>query len=208
MGGFGSGRRNTSSLGRVESCRSIDLVHLRRRGCLQTGWEGRYNWLRDGRIIGSVHIRAENDGIRLLYQVRIRGGDWEQVTDKIAIERVPCRYGGDRPYFVCAGKPGAACGRRVLSVYGSGNLFVCRHCSRFSYRIQSEDTAGRARRRAIKHWRRLDGDDISVLHNRPKGMWRRTFDRLIAQAIRAEMLADDEYERRAAQLEERVEKTG
>lgn len=73
MGGVGSGRRNTSSLGRVESCRAIDIVHLRRKGCLLTGWEGHYNWLRDGHNIGSAHIRAENDGIRLLYQVRVRG---------------------------------------------------------------------------------------------------------------------------------------
>lgn len=207
MGGVGSGRRNTSSLGRVESCRAIDIVHLRRKGCLLTGWEGHYNWLRDGHIIGSAHIRAENDGIRLRYQLRVRGGDWEQVTDKIAIERVSCRYGGDRPYFVCAGKPGAACGRRVLSVFESGKVFVCRHCSRFSYRIQSEDTAGRARRRAMKQWRRLGGDDGSFVFKKPRGMWQSTFERLRQQAIRAEMLAEDEYERRAAHLEERIEQT-
>jgi hypothetical protein len=204
MGGIGSGRRKSSSLGTVECSRSIDLTCLKKQGCLRAGWEGRLNWQRDGRITGSVRIRAEQDCIQVVYQMRIGEGDWEQVTDKIAIVRVPCRYGGDRPYFVCPGKPGAACGRRVLSVFGSGRLFLCRHCSRFSYRIQSEDTAGRTRRRAIKHWRRLGGDDISVAHNRPKGMWRRTFERLIDRAIQAEMLADDEYERRAAQLEERI----
>lgn len=208
MGGLGSGRRNTATLGRVESHRSIDLIHLRREGCLQVGWEGRWSWRRDGYVTGSVNIRAEHDGIRLVYRVRIADGDWEQVTDKIAIVRTPCRYGGDRPYFVCAGKPDSACGRRVLSVYGSGRLFVCRHCSRFSYRIQSEDKAGRTRRRAIKNWRRLGGDDISVAHNRPKGMWRRTFERLIDRAIQAEMVADNEYERRAGRLEERIEQSG
>lgn len=208
MGGLGSGRRNTSTLGRVESHRSIDLVHLRREGYLRVGWEGRWNWLRDGRVIGSVNIRAEHDGIRLVYQVRISEGDWEHVTDKIAIVRTPCRYGGDRPYFVCAGKPGSACGRRVLTVYGSGRLFLCRHCSRFSYRIQSEDTAGRTRRRAIKSWRRLGGEDRTVMHQKPKGMWQRTFERLIDRAIQAEMLADDEYESRAARLEERIKQSG
>lgn len=35
-------------------------------------------------------------------------------------------------------------------------------------------------------------------------MWRRTFERLIDRAIQAEILADDEYERRAAWLEERI----
>lgn len=206
MGGLGSGRRKTSSLGHVECTRSIDLTWLKQQGNLRVGWEGRLNWRRDGRIVGSVNFRAEQDGIRLVYRVRVGEGDWEQVTDWIAIVHVPCRYGGDRPYFVCAGKPGAACDRRVLSVYGSGRLFLCRHCTRLSYRLQSEDTAGRTRRRALKSWRRLGGDDISVAHNRPKGMWRRTFDRLIDRAIAAEMLADDECERRTARLEERIGK--
>lgn len=100
MGGFGSGRRNTSSLGKVESHRSIDLDLLHQEGCLRAGWKGRWKWLRDGETVDSI------------------------------------------------------------------------------------------------------------MQQKPKGMWRRTFDRLVDRAILAEMVADDEYERRAERLEECIRKKG
>ncbi len=204
MGGFGSGRRKTSSRGNVEGRPSIDLNRLHRLGYLGEGWEGKWSWQRDGETVGTILMRVEHEGLRLAYRVRVNCGDWEVVTQKIAIMRNRCRYGGERQYFECPGPAGSTCSRRVLKLYGTSQLFLCRHCCRLSYRSQSEDLAGRTRRRAIKCWRRLGAEDSSFVFKKPKGMWRSTFERLREQAIQAEMLADDEYERRAAQLEERI----
>ena len=39
-----------------------------------------------------------------LYRVRIAGGDWEDVEETVRIVRIPCRFGGTRPYFICPGQ--------------------------------------------------------------------------------------------------------
>ena len=54
MGGFGSGRRRDWSRDTVEDRRSIDVNRLRREGCLVPGWQGGWNWSRDGETVASI----------------------------------------------------------------------------------------------------------------------------------------------------------
>jgi hypothetical protein len=86
-----------------------------------------------------------------------------------------------------------ACGRRVAKLYRAGRYFLCRHCYRLPYASQSQDVLGRLQRRAIKARRRLGGDPgtASEFPPRPKGMWRRTYERLCEQAVEAKERADD-----------------
>jgi hypothetical protein len=130
--------------------------------------------MRDGEKIGSIGMRAERDQLHLDYCVRIGGGEWEDVVETVRLVHVPCRYGGERRYFLCPGQPGgAACGRRAGKLYASGRYFLCRHCFKLTYSSQCEDAGMRLRRKARKALRHLDGDTsdwISV--QRPKGMWR------------------------------------
>ena len=172
MGGCGSGR--PSGLGRdtVESCRSIDVNRLHREGCLEPGWRGGWHWTRDGERMASINLRAEADRLRLSYRMRIGGGEWEDVEETINIDRVSCRLGGSRPYFLCPGVVnGVACGRRVAKLHGPGRYFLCRHCYRLAYASQSEGSWDRALRRSNKIRHRLGGDPGSVksFPERPKG---------------------------------------
>ena len=203
MGGFGSGRPGGSGRDTVESCRSLDVNRLHRAGCLAPGWFGGWQWTRDGEQVAWITLRAEADRVVLSYRWRIAGGAWRDVREPVPIVRVPCRFGGGRPYFLCPGVVnGVACGRRVAKLYGPGRYFLCRHCYRLAHASQREGAWDRALRRADRIRRRLGGDPgmASPFPGRPKGMWRRTYERLRDAAFEAEMLADEAFAVRAERL--------
>ena len=194
MGGFGSGRPSGSGRAKVEACRSIDANRLHRQGCLRAGSMASCQWSRDGDKVTPTNIRAEHDRLHLTYRMRIGGGEWEDVNETVRIVRVACRFGGARPYFVCPGVVNRiACCRRVAKLYGPGRYFLCRHCYRLSHASQSEDAQRRSMRRASKIRQRLGGNagTASPLPPKPKGMWRRTYERLHEQAFDAEERADE-----------------
>ena len=166
------------------------------------------SWTRDDKVVASISLRAEKDRLDLSYRVQISGGEWEDVAETVRIVRVRCRYGGARPYFICPGVvDGVACRRRVAKLYVGGRYFLCRHCYRLRYACQSEDELDRARRRADKLTRRLGPSSRSgsEFPDRPRGMWRRTYDRLRAEAIEAEMVADEIFCVRAHALIGRID---
>jgi hypothetical protein len=208
MGGFGSGRPNSGRI-TVEGCRSIDVNRLHKAGCLRAGWFGGWEWSRDGEKVASINLRAETDQLHLSYRVSIGSSGWEDVTETVRLVRVPCRFGGTRPYFVCPGIiNGVTCNRRVAKLYGPGRYFLCRYCYRLAHASQSEDLLDRALRRASKIKRRLGGDPgtNAPIPEKPKGMWRRTYERLRAEAFDAERFADLAFAMRAERLLTRIDK--
>lgn len=210
MGGFGSGRPGGWGRETVEGCRSIDVNRLRMEGCLRPGWRGGWQWTRDGERVAWISLRAGAERLHLSYRVRVRGGEWEEVDETVRIVRVPCRLGGVRPYLICPRiANGVACGRRVAKLHGSGRYFLCRHCYRLAYASQGEGAWDRALRRADKVRVRLGGDPgtAAPFPKRPKGMWRRTYERLRERAFEAETLADEAFEARAEQSLARIETT-
>ena len=208
MGGIGSGR--PSGLGRdtVETCRAIDVNRLNREGCLRPGWAGGWQWSRDGEKVASINLQADEGRLHLSYRVRVAGGDWEDVNETVRIVCVPCRFGGTRPYFICPGVVnGISCGRRVVKLHGSGRYFLCRHCYRLAHASQSEGAWDRALRRANKIRMRLGGEPgmASPFPPRPKGMWRRTYERLRNEVFEAEQLADEAFLIQAEKLLTRID---
>jgi hypothetical protein len=155
-------------------------------------------------------LRAEIDRLRLIYRVRISDGDWEDVVESVHITRVPCRYGGTRPYFVCPGIINdKACGRRVAKLYGPGRFFLCRHCYRLTYSSQSEGAFDRALRRANTIRQKLGGDPglAAPFPERPKGMWRRTYERLYDRTLEIEMHAEEVIDDCLARVQRRLDES-
>jgi hypothetical protein len=192
MGGLGSGRPSGSGRNTVESCRSLDINKLQRTGCLEPGWAGGWQWTREGEQIASIGLRAEADRLHLSYRVCIQD-EWKDVTETVGIIRVPCQFGGARPYFICPGVVnGIHCGRRVAKLYQGGQYFLCRHCYGLAYASQREDEMDRALRRAnkIRVWLGGQLGMASTFPDRPKGMWRRTYDHLEQSVSAAEQRAD------------------
>jgi hypothetical protein len=103
IGGFGLGRPSGSGRGKVEDCRSIDVNRLHKGGCLRPGWWDGWQWTRNGERVASINVQTEVDRLHLSYRIRIGGGEWEDVEETVRIVRVPCRFGGARPYFICSG---------------------------------------------------------------------------------------------------------
>jgi hypothetical protein len=209
MGGFGSGRPSGSGRAKVEGCRSIDVNRLHREGSLRAGWMGSLQWTGDGEQVARIDLRADQDLLHLTYRARIGGGDWENVAESIGIIRIACRYGGARPYFICPGVVnGTACRRRVAKLYGPGRYFACRHCYRLVHASQSEGGLDRALRRANTIRQRLGGDPgmAARFASRPKGMWRRTYERLRRRTFEIEMRAEEAIDLRIAKLEARIDR--
>lgn len=178
MGGYGSGRAASSI--KAESCRSLEVNHLKRQGCLEAGSSGNWTWSRDGELVAQIGFRTNERQIVLDYRVRQYGGDWEAVTQYVPLLRVACNFGGQRPYFGCPGiVNGRACGRRVGKLFAGGRYFLCRHCYSVAYASQSEDRHDRMLRRANKLRMALGGEPGTAhfIAPKPKGMWWRTYNR-------------------------------
>jgi hypothetical protein len=152
-------------------------------------------------------LRTEVHRLHLSYRVRIGGGAWADVAERVRIVHSTCRLGGVRPYFICPGVVnGVACERRVKKLYGQGRYFLCRHCYRLAYASQREGAWDRALRRANKIRQRLGGDPgmAAPFPQKPKVMRHRTYERLREQAIKAEMLPEEAYEIQADRLLARI----
>jgi hypothetical protein len=190
MGGFGSGRRSENL--KVEACCVLDVNRLSRSGYLTLRRWSDQSWTRNDGKRQSVGILATAHGIELHYRVGIDGNDWRDIVQSVPVVRVPCRYGGTRPFFSCPGLlNGLLCKRRVVKLYLAGQHFRCRRCHRLTYQSQAEGLCDRALRRAEKLRVRLGGERWTPYSwpGRPTGMWRRTFMRLTEAAVDAEMIA-------------------
>jgi hypothetical protein len=208
MGGLGSGRPS-SGRATVDDCQSLDVNQLCKAGVLTSGWMGNWQWSRDGERIGSISISGGKDRIVLSYRSKRGTEDWEDVNEPIAIRWSACRFGGERPYFTCPGDVnGNVCARTVVKLYCAGRYYLCRHCYRLAYASQSEDQWDRASRRVNKHRRRLGGEPgmLSGIPERPKGMWHRSYQRLLSEIFVAEDAAQERLVLLAARLMKTIQK--
>jgi hypothetical protein len=102
---------------------------------------------------------------------------------------------------------GIGCARRVVKLHGPGRYFLCRHCYRLAHASQNESAWQRKLRRANKIRQSLGGDPgvLATFPAKPKGMWRRTYERLREQAMDAEMLANEAFAPQARRLLARIQ---
>ena len=165
----------------VESCRSIDVLDWHRRGCLRSPGRFSWAWRQDGERVASINVETEQYRVTLKCRSRRYGGDWASVKQRFPVAWTPCRFGGERPWFICSvNADGTYCGRQVTKLYHAGRLFACRHCYRLAYASQQESAHERGLRKAQTIRMRLGGtatmlDDVP---EKPKGMHWRTYERL------------------------------
>jgi hypothetical protein len=169
-----------------ESCTSIDVRQWHREGRLHPGQQFSWSWTRGGEPAGSIAVRVESDAVVLNYRAESSGsGEWKSVQQRVPIRLTACHLGGQRPWFVCSVySNGRYCERRSAILYGAGELFACRRCYGLSYASQQQTALHRGLEQARKIRMRLGGSAALLEPSpaRPKGMHRRTFQRLQARA--------------------------
>ncbi len=186
MSGVGSGRR-WSGGGRktVETRPSIDANLMNREKRLRPGTWG--VWRAPGEVYDIGYSTSE-EGLRLAFEVSAGGGGWKSIRQTVAVVRAPCRFGGERAYFVCSGLDGSPCGQRAVKLYADTVGFFCRRCLGLAYASQNEDAWDRARRRAQKARLRIGGGpDVNapLPFIKPRNMQSRKFSRLYRSAEEA-----------------------
>jgi hypothetical protein len=179
------GGHNWKGGGVVEGARSIDVMRLARAGYLREGAQGAWRWSNQDGSTALIQIAGGRQAVTLDYRVRSPGEDWQSVKQIVPIRWTPCRFGGERPWFVCDfTTKGVLCGRTVAKLYGAGRLFACRHCYRLGYAVQRGGPIDIAHHRLARVHRRL-GADYGGPHGippcRPKWMRHRTYSRLMQQ---------------------------
>jgi hypothetical protein len=87
--------------------------------------------------------------------------DHRATTARVSIECVPCRFGGFRCYFLCPLER-----LRCEQLFLVEGIFASRQAHRLTYASQGEDELCRAKRKARKLCRQVNGDAPYV---RPRG---------------------------------------
>ena len=122
----------------------------------------------------------------------------------VGITTSSCHYGNYRYWFNCPN-----CNKRVGVLYCAG-LYVCRHCIGANYATQLMQPIDKLFRKVAKIRHRLEWKPgIAYGHgSRPKGMHRKTYDRLVSEHDRiADHLLGLELEW-VSKLQTKVSKAG
>jgi hypothetical protein len=137
---------------------------------------------------GSIAVREESDAVALNYRADSSGsGEWKSVQQRVPIRLTACHLSGQRPWLL----------QRPLLRAPSGHplwrwqTFACRRCYGLSYANQQQTALHRGLEQAWKIRMRLGGsaDLLEPFPAKPKGMHRRTFQRLRARAEAAVLIA-------------------
>lgn len=171
---WGAGRPGTKAIG--ERLQRIDVRIWARRGDLRQRGQFVWSWQRGEERAGSVSVWVDPLETVTLSFAMTTGEQRRDVVQRIALDRVACRFGGWRQWFRCS-----CCERRVALLYLRWGRFACRTCQRVVYASQSEDELARTWRKQSRLEARL-GDHWS----RPKGMRLRTYERLFAAVLACE----------------------
>ena len=201
MGGYGSGGWNRTGRLTTSDALRLDVNSLNRSGALVPGRYSTSTWTRGAEPIRAINISAAEDSITLVYRSRTGDQDWADHRERVRVSWERVGFGGQRPFFHCPD-----CTRRVLQLYGLGR-YHCRHCHVLCYPSQRECDSDRAQRRANRIRVELGGEPgWQNIPSRPKGMHRRTYDRLINKIIVADSVTDDGAVRLLARLQTSVQK--
>jgi len=163
---YGAGRPGYKVTG--ESLHRVDVRLWARRNYLRGDNDCHFswNWTCNGEPSGSIRVKANRHCVALCYRIRSFGGEWEDQEQYVEVCQTMCNFGGLRNWFRCP-----SCDRRCEVLYLRFNRFACRKCNRATYSSQIGGPLDRLSHKLHKHRKQIEG-------GRPKGMHRRTWDRL------------------------------
>lgn len=196
MGGWGSGRRGGRPT--ADASLRIDLAWMLRTGHAKEGaviW-GSLSWTCRGQPSGSISYKALMDKpgeerLELSY-THGSGGERKPVQQTVRLCFTRPNYGGKRWWMLCPYR-----GLRVGKLYLPPNAdrFASRQAWRLGYHIQRVARRDRVCERLFRLQSKLKSDQgVGSFPRRPKGMWRRTYERHLERYWELEEAADAEME--------------
>lgn len=184
MGGLGSGGHNSKGKRIVEGHYWLDASDLKRRGLLRRGAYSQLFWKgRGGEPGPSIRIKGGKDTVELQYGWRRGNEPWQLHEERVALRHHERNFGGCETYFLCP-----KCARTVKRLYSGGVRYLCRTCHCLVHASTQERPGNRATRKNQKLRRRL-GAEIGLgdwIGPKPKGMHRKTFEKISARIHAAE----------------------
>ena len=178
MGGFGSGCYGGRPT--VENGLTLDINRLIRQRCIVPGnhLAGTLTWGNNVASIGygASLVSPETAWVRLHYSANSMPEDY-----RVQLVTSPCPYGGRRWWWICPRS-----GRQVAKLHlpPGGRVFAARQVYRLPYRSQRITALDRSHDRQRRLYRKLGADYEDFEQPpplRPKGMHRRTYERLTAE---------------------------
>jgi len=187
MGSWLSGRQPEKVT--VESCLTLNLAAMLRLGSIKPGacLAGAWAWTnaRTGDTRGTISYEAnlvdQNAAwVRLHYSVGDKPQDY-----RVWLRHMPCRFGGYRWLWQC---PRTGHDSAKLYLPPLGTMFLSRRAYRMAYLSERGGPIDRSHRRQARLYAKLG--KLYVLFDecpprRPKGMHRRTYERLEAETMQA-----------------------
>ncbi|WP_375157678.1 hypothetical protein [Bradyrhizobium sp. RDT46] len=155
---------------------NIDVLDWNRHGHFESPCVFERTWHQDGKLVARLFCKIGRRSVALYSRTSnfydTRSGQEQQIE----VAWTACRYGGERPWFECP----SSCGRRVTKLYALNSWFACRHCHCLGYSSQYQAAGERSAWKAHRIRRRLaaEGEISDDFPERPRGMHRRTFNRL------------------------------
>lgn len=193
MGGSCSGRYGWRGV--IEHRRRLDIREWRREGWIRPGERATLSW---GEC--TVACGITRDALTLTYDITT-DEDRQEVQVDVPIRRVPCRYGGERLYWLC---PSCYRRREIVVMASHGRFWGCRTCLRLRYVTQGLSPADRWERRADKLYAKAGEErEDGLIYKRKRLRWT-TFNRLIDQADRYSAASDGAFAMRVAAFLDRV----
>ena len=204
------GGHNWKGAGTVDGSRSLDVMKLARAGFLSGSGHAGWQWVNGDETRAWIDIEGGREKITLNFCFRSGGEDWRSVNQRVPIRWTACRFGGERPWFVCDVRAnGVYCGRRVAKLYAGGRLFACRHCYRLGYNVQRIGPMDQAHHHLALLRRKLgayyDGPEMPP-PPKPKWMRWKTSSRLVQRIEAGEKRLDFVFTTGAQRLLTQIER--
>jgi len=160
----------------VESARDLDVRAVHRNGGLVPGTRYQVTWIGGwGGSLIALHT-VSRDLALLAY-----GDGDDPIFEEVPLDWTSCHFGGERPWWHCP-----SCDRRCAILYLIGSdPFRCRICASLTYTTSQRGEFIRTMRKSVKARNRLGWEIGEPFPIRPPGMHVRTWERLVAENVRA-----------------------
>ena len=195
MGSINSGRRDGKPL--VEDCLTLDLAWLMRLGPIKLGMSGGgvKTWSIDGQCVSAIRFQldlrqVDTACLILNYDLALPNAQSRAVCQKISLTSTVPNFGGRRWWMLCP-----VTGARVRKLYLAphGDRFASRNAIGLGYRVERLNHFDRPFEKLFRLQRKLGCPaGLGAALDRPKGMWKRSYDRHLSHFANIELACGEE----------------